>query len=231
MSKYDQFPECTVYTMPQRTEEWHDIRREKLTASEAGAWLAKCSTQTAIKARHKALCKILGQRSGIRVPDDFQVDPDGPEPLSKSAWAIWRGINLEKDAVQAFTHATELDVQEVGFCVHKSKVAGCSPDGLILGEPEGFEGKCPLPETHCRYVLDGSLPDEYRDQVHFSMAVTGAKAWWFQSYCPGLPSLRIRIERDQYTESMAAGIVEFAALLKEANQKMADLWRREFAKA
>lgn len=228
MSKFAHFPNCSVYMMEQRTPQWHAIRAEKITASEAGAWLAKCTTATAKKARAKAICKILGQRTGIKVPDDWQIDADGPEPTSKTAWAIWRGINLEEDAMKAFNEATGEQMQTVGFCTHNSGVAGCSPDGLSLDAPEGFEGKCPLPDTHCRYVLDDKLPDEYRDQVHFSMAVTGASAWWFQSYCPGLPSLRVRVLRDDYTAQIEAGIHEFKKELDAANAKMSAAYLREF---
>ena len=224
------FPDCELLGMPQRSEAWNEIRRDKLTASQVGAWLAKHphTTKKETQAQDSAICKILGAISRCPVPDEWEVDPEGPPPKSVGLWAIWNGIRLEPEAVAAFSEATGLEVESIGFCLHKSKVAGCSPDGLIVGENIGFEGKAPLPSTHVRYLLNGGLPEEYRDQVHFSMAVTGAKAWWFQSYCPGLPSLRICVARDDYTEAMAEGITRFAAALKEARQTMAEMWNSEF---
>ena len=35
------FPDCTIHHMQQRSEPWHEIRKDKLTASGMGAWLAE----------------------------------------------------------------------------------------------------------------------------------------------------------------------------------------------
>ena len=35
------FPDCLIHTMPQRSPEWHAIRKDKLTASQVGSWLAE----------------------------------------------------------------------------------------------------------------------------------------------------------------------------------------------
>jgi len=266
------FPDCTIHSMPQRSEAWHEIRKDKLTASGMGAWLAEepqvritvdeikvildrfaipylksaakpvllallppemlprpSITQQARDARHTAICRILGSMSKAQCPDPFEVDPDGLPPRNPALWAVWNGLRLEKEAVAAFSLWSGKEIIEVGFAVHKSKSAGCSPDGLIAGEPVGFEGKCPLPATHCRYLLDGVLPEEYRDQVHGNMAVTGAKGWWFQSYCPGLPSFRVFVERDEYTNRMASGLDEFAVHLNSAREEISGLWDAEYA--
>lgn len=268
------FPDCVVYAMPQRSPEWHEIRRGKLTASEAGAWLAErpevrvtvdelrgvldmnqvpykksaskaellamvppsclpapTLTATADKARKAAVAKCLGAISRCEVPDPFEVDPGGPPPRNPAMWAVWNGIRLEPEAIAAFEDATGHEVETVGFCLHKSKVVGCSPDGLIRGESVGLECKCPLPSTHVRWFLEGQLPDEHRDQVHFSMAVTGARSWWFQSYSPGLPTFRVRVDRDAYTEAMTEGIREFADALSKSRAIMAAAWDFELGNA
>ena len=258
----DQFPNCRIHYMQQRSPAWYDIKRGKLSASTVGAWLteqpqcrmtvaeikdeldklgvdyAKSAkrddllamlppemhvmslTQTTEQAWEKAICKALGGLSNHRGPEPMGIDPDGPEPENLGQWAIWNGIRLEPEAEAAFTLGTDLKLAKVGFCEHVSGLLGCSPDGLIVGHPEGFEGKCPLPETHVRYYRSGNLPDEYRDQVHFSMAVTGAQAWWFQSYVPDMPPFRIRVERDDYTEQMAAGIERLVGDIEQAKMKL-----------
>lgn len=266
------FPDCLIYAMPQRSPEWYEIRRDKMTASQAGSWLAEkpqCRLTIpeikaqldilrepyksaeprdkllaalagrvtnlpvshlagTVDARHTAICKVLGAISGCDVPDQWEVDPTGPPPKNPALWAIWNGIRQEPAAVAAFEDWSGETIIDVGFCEHKSSVVGCSPDGLIMGKPIGFEGKAPLPSTHVRYLLDGKLPDVYRDQIHFSMAVTGAKGWWFQSYCEGLPPFRILTERDDYTERMVEGIVEFQECLESARQEIESLWDAEF---
>tara|TARA_R110000850_G_C9996151_1_gene468184 strand:+ start:14140 stop:14877 length:738 start_codon:yes stop_codon:yes gene_type:complete len=171
-----------------------------------------------ITAQNTAICQIIGSMSDCNVPDPWEVDVDGPPPRNTQLWAVWNGLRLEPEAEEAFEAATGLSIEKVGFCEHYSKFAGCSPDGLILGENIGFEGKAPLPQTHQKYCMEvretGTVPDTYRDQVHGSMAVTGADAWWFQSYCPGLPAVRVLVKRDDYTEAMQLGLIEFGDALK-----------------
>jgi len=171
-----------------------------------------------ITARNTAICKIIGSMSDCVVPDPFEVDVDGPPPRNPALWAVWNGLRLEPEAEEAFEAATGLSLEKVGFCEHRSKLSGCSPDALILGENVGFEGKAPLPQTHQKYRMEvretGTVPNDYRDQVHGSMAVTGADAWWFQSYCPGLPPVRVLVHRDEYTDKMEGGMIEFADDLK-----------------
>lgn len=195
--------------------------------ADLGINLPKTFTKTTEDARLKAIAKVIGSISTCDVPDEWEIDPDGPPPRNKGQWAIWNGINQEPKAVAAFEFATGLEVEEVGFCEHKSGVVGVSPDGLIKGENVGFEGKAPLPETHAEYLIRGVLPDTYKAQVHGCMAVTGADAWWFQSYCPGLPTFRILVERDEFTEAMKAGIELFAKELRAKSMDIAEMIGKE----
>lgn len=66
------------------------------------------------------------------------------------------------------------------------------------------------------YRRAGVLPDEYYHQVHFSMAVTGAGAWHFQSYSPGFAPLRILVHRDEFTEKLKAALIEFSEQYEQA---------------
>lgn len=262
------FPDCTIHHMEQRTPEWHEIRKDKLTGSSMGAWLAerpqiratvpeikaalnamagdfkKSSTRPELldlceingvifpkthlkatsSARHTAICKILGNLSGCEVPDQWEIDPNGDPPRNPALWAVWNGLRLESEALESFQEWSGLEAEEVGFCVHSTGASGCSPDSLIKGNSIGFEGKAPLPATHVRYLLDGGLPETYRDQVHGNMAVTGATGWWFQSYCPGLPTHRYFEKRSEYTESMAKGMEDFAESLQSAREEIGALW-------
>jgi len=168
-----------------------------------------------IDARHTAICKILGSVSKCQVPDAWEVDPSGDPPRNPALWAVWNGIRQEPAALAAFQDWHGHALIEVGFCEHKSGVAGCSPDALIYGQPIGFEGKAPLPSTHIRYLLDGVLPSEYADQVHFSMAITG-KPWWFVSYCERMEPHIVMVEPDDYTAKMRAAIAGFVERYQEA---------------
>ena len=58
-----------------------------------------------------------------------------------------RGTELEPDARDLYSLISDAEVTEVGFCLHDTLSAGCSPDGLI-GEEGGLEIKAPAPSTH-----------------------------------------------------------------------------------
>lgn len=194
---------------------------------ELGIILPKKYTAKVESARKKAIAEIIGKMSTCACPEEFEVDPDGPPPKSRPLWAIWNGIRMEEEAEAVFENQTGKKLEKVGFCLHYSGWCGASPDGLIKGENVGFEGKAPLPESHAFYLLEGKLPDAYKAQVHGSMAVTGADAWWFQSYCPGLPTFRILVERDKFTEAMETGLNEFSEELKKETNKVIKMIEEE----
>lgn len=197
MSNYEQ---ATLHRMAQRTPEWYEIRKPNLTASNFGEWLTK-KTATAHKARLTAICKVIAAKNNCEEPPRFET------------WAMGRGIALEDEACRTFATQAKKTVVPVGFAQSKLGSFGCSPDGLIPDENSGVEIKCPLPTTHIRYLIDGVLPKDYVPQVHGSMAVTGAKTWYFCSFCPGLPLFHVKVERDDYTEAILEGLTDFSDVL------------------
>jgi len=133
-----------------------------------------------------------------------------------------RGNDLEPEARRAFCEATGLTVEEVGFCIRDDGISGCSPDGLIVDAEgvymAGLEIKCPSPKTHIGYVLDGGLPDDYRQQVHGSMAVTGLTEWHFWSHFPGMKPHHVLVQWDDYTDKLAASLDAFVTDYKAARE-------------
>lgn len=194
------------HNMPQRSEEWFAIRSGKITASEVGEYLANGKQNaTTEKAKLNLFCAKIAEMAGCEAPPRFEN------------WAMTRGTELEPLAREAYELESGNRVEECGFVEHQSRNFGCSPDGLV-GIDGGLEIKCPIPATHIKYFMDGTLPDEYRMQVHFTLAVTG-RAWWdFFSFCPRLPSLLVRVERDSFTDRVSAGIhklnTEYEAFLE-----------------
>lgn len=251
------FPDCTLHHMEQRTPEWFAIRKGILTASEFGPYLMaepkvnmtieeikaeldrlgktypnkgkkedyvailpnvesyKTLTKTEAEAIEAKVCRLLAQNAGCW------------EPTVRPNEAMERGTELEPEAVADFESATGLKIRPVGFARSLHGLFGCSPDGLIVGETCGLEGKCPVPSTHLQYRRAGVLPDEYRFQVHGCMAVTGAKSWWFQSYSPGLAPLRLLVERDQFTEDLLAGLIRFSGLVETAWEEEREAFARD----
>jgi len=210
----DLFPDCHLHHMAQRSDAWFAARKGILTASNFGPWLIN-SGKVAEQARERAICKLIAERANCESAPNYEN------------WAMQRGTELEPQAVAAFEGETGVKVADVGFCISKHGSFGCSPDGLVEGESIGFEGKVPVPETHIRYRRAGELPDEYLYQVHGSMAVTGANAWWFQSWSPGLASLRILVERDAFTDSLRDALIQFSRQFEEAWEQETQAAKKE----
>lgn len=131
------------------------------------------------------------------------------------------GKLLEPFAREFYQQKTGHDVHEVGFIEHESGGFGCSPDGIVMLDMgqgggglqpiHGVEIKCPVPETHLAWLLDGTLPDEHKLQVHGCMAVTGLDRWDFLSYSPGDAPLLVEVYRDDFTNQLEAGLKTLVA--------------------
>jgi len=186
--------------LTQGSEQWHAARTGKITASNA----AKIIT---------AGGKPSGQREEYMIELISDCFAPGQNAFQGN-YATDRGTALEPLARESFTETTGIIIDEVGFVSREDGVVGCSPDGLAadgLGEYWcGLEIKCPLPKTHLRYLLDGTLPDTYKPQVHFSMMVTGLP-WHFWSYCPGMKPFHLKIEPDDYTRKLEAMVDDFVS--------------------
>lgn len=136
-----------------------------------------------------------------------------------SEW-MERGQAMEESARSWYEWTREVDVERAGFCLRDDRTAGCSPDGLV-GEEGGLEIKVPSAAVHVGYLLDGTLPDKYRCQVQGSLWVTG-RAWWdFLSYNPSLPSVLIRVERDEeFIAALASAVEALTAELVTAEARL-----------
>ena len=195
---------ATKHDCKQRSDEWFSLRKGLLTASEAGAWLTK-SDKRSIEAQRKMICKKLAEYNNCEAAPTFE------------SWAMTRGTELEPEAVESFAKEMKVEVEEVGFMRSNEFQAGCSPDGLIKHSALGFEGKCPIPETHIGYILQPELLLEaYKWQIELSLAVTGAEGWHLQSYCPELPPVRLFIEPSETTEAITEGLGTFTDLFFES---------------
>jgi hypothetical protein len=126
-----------------------------------------------------------------------------------------RGTELEPDARELYEALTGQTVQEVGFCLHDTVNAGCSPDGLI-GEEGGLEIKCPAPATHVEWVKAGVVPSKHLQQIMGCLWVTGRSWWDFMSYHQTMKPLIVRVERDEeYIAALAEHVTNAALRIKQ----------------
>jgi hypothetical protein len=191
-----------------------------------------------------ALTAILKSISDEKPKDAWQIEmEDKAEKAMTYNIPVQRGNALEDDARRYYEQRTGYEVTQVGFITHDTGGLGCSPDGLIYKSrlyehagnitiiddvpAHGLEIKCPMPETHMRYLLDGELPDDYELQVHMSMAVTGLNRWDFLSYCPGEAQLLLTIKRTAYTDQLEAGLKRLVTEKRKIKAKLGALWIAE----
>jgi hypothetical protein len=130
-----------------------------------------------------------------------------------------RGTELEPDARDLYSLISDAEVTEVGFCLHDTLSAGCSPDGLI-GEDGGLEIKAPAPATHVEYLRGGVLPSKYKQQVMGCLWITGREWWDFVSYHPTMKPLIVRVERDEeYIAALEKCVTKAVNLIEENVEK------------
>jgi hypothetical protein len=85
---------------------------------------------------------------------------------------------------------------------------------LIVGKAAGLELKCPAPQTHIGYLIDGFGLD-YKVQVQGQMYVGELDYIDRYSYHPELPLYGERTDRDEkYIAQLADVLAEFNHILK-----------------
>lgn len=193
----------------QGSPEWNALRAGRVTASE--------------------LDRLVSPLGKIRTgdgPKSYLMEKvaeswlHAPLPTAEF-WDGDQGRFLEEYARPAFTLETGLEVEEVGFIVSDNGRLGCSPDGIIVGQDCGLEIKCPHIEKHCRYLLEGKVPDDYILQVQGSLYVTGFSHWKFFSFRRGLPPLILTVEPDpKIQEAIKVAVAEFTAQLDSALDRL-----------
>lgn len=123
-------------------------------------------------------------------------------------FAMQQGIEREAESRALFEMLYGVQVKQVGMIYRDDKACLCSPDGLL--EDAGLEMKNPLLKTHVKYLLAGTLPTDYFQQVQGSLYISGFKHWYFMSHYPALPPFILKVERDEkFISALAIEIDKF----------------------
>jgi putative phage-type endonuclease len=185
----------------QGTDEWHELRRGKVTASRVADILAKTKTGPSAS-RQNYLIELALQRTTKTI-----------EPSYTNAAMEW-GTQTEPQARVAYEVNTHNFVDQVAFIDHPTIAGfGCSPDGLV-GKDGLIEIKCPNSATHWEYFKAKEPPKKYFIQMQAQMACTGAKWCDFVSFDPRMPErsqlLVVNVPRDpEFILYMEAEIKQF----------------------
>lgn len=139
----------------QRTPEWYDLRKQRLTASDTAQAIGKGKFGTRDQLVQKKVNEVLG------VPDNF------PRHLPALKW----GVMFEAMASRCYSQRHhDINIHEFGLIPHPSlNYYGASPDGITdLGVM--IEIKCPY-----KRKITGDVPDYYELQIQGQMAVCGLR--------------------------------------------------------
>jgi len=151
------------FDFEQKSPEWFEIRKLKMTASHAQA-IGNCGK---------------GLETYIReIMSEYYSSGDKKYFASRHTE---RGNELEPTARAIYEMERGATVREVGF-VQYSEYVGASPDGLVDDDPEGEGGteiKCIDDGVYFDHMLDGAnaIESKYEWQCQMNLLITGRK-WW-----------------------------------------------------
>jgi len=189
----------------QGSDEWLESRLGRPTASNFGRLITP--TGKASTSAQGYIDELVAQRITGEIPEFF-----------KSA-AMERGNELEPAAKALYEFTNDIEVKEVGLCLHDRYECGASPDGLI-NQNGGLEIKCPLPHTHVSYLRDGGIPAKYIPQVQGCLWITEREWWDFMSYHPSMEDLIVRVYRDNaYITKLAEQVIRAVEIIETESKK------------
>jgi len=190
----------------QGTEEWHQIRLGKVTASRVSDVMSKIKSGESAGRKNYKMDLVVERLTNT------------PTSSFTNAAMAW-GTETEPLARMAYEVHSGNFVETVAFIQHPSiEWFGCSPDGLV---GKGLiEIKCPNTATHIDYLLAGVPPAKYVPQMQTQMACTGAKWCDFVSFDPRLPDelqlLVVRLDRDEaYIQQIEDEVKQFLDEVKQ----------------
>lgn len=185
------------YNFPQYSIDWWMARRGIPTASNFDRIITPAKGKLSTAA-DEYIYELLGEKY-TEPPVDFY------DYMSKD---MAHGLQFEAEARKWYAMTVEEEVTQVGFITTDCGRFGCSPDALV-GEEGGSELKCPSAKTQIKYLVEAVLPNQYKTQVHGSLAVSKLKWWDFISYHRGLPAFKIRVFPDEYTALLENVLEQF----------------------
>lgn len=191
--------------MEQGTREWLQAKCGIVSASNLSRIITKSMKPSTSQA---AYCHELLAETLIGRPLD-----------DATSQFMQRGTAFEDEARKWYALQQDVDVEQVGFLLRDDGRVGCSPDGLI-GEDGGVEIKTPAAAKHVAFLL-GEVPEEWKAQIQGSLWITGREWWDFVSYNPELPSVLLRVKRDEpFIAAMETEVEKFLAYVEDMKARL-----------
>lgn len=182
-----------ISNFEQGSQEWLESRLGRPTASNFSKLITPTGKPSSSADAY--INELIAQRITGELPEFY------------TNAAMERGNELEPAAKTLYELMHDVEVVEVGLCLHDTFECGASPDGLV-GNDGGIEIKCPLPHTHVSYLRDGKVPSKYIPQIQGCLWITEREWWDFMSYNPSMQDLIVRVYRDEaYIKKLADAVI------------------------
>lgn len=170
--------------LDQRSPEWFAARAGAFTASRMGDLMARTKSGPAASRKNMITTLAVERLTGECV-----------ETYTNAA--MQRGVDLEQEAIDAYSFEVGVAVTPLAYMDHPSiPRCGCSPDGLI-GDDGMLEVKCPAAMgKHLDALRNASHATEYRWQLQHQLFVSGRDWVDAVSFDPRFPrGLQLAIKR------------------------------------
>lgn len=200
-----------IRDIEQGSDDWHELRLGKITASNFNKVLAKGRGNAPSKTRQSYMLEVVAEILTGQKEDSFT-----------NKYMEW-GKQCEPQARAMYEFESGNEVEEVAFIEH-SDFIGVSPDGLI-GDNGLIEIKCPKTTTQIERCLIGDFPSDYKAQVQGQLWVSEREWCDFVSFDPRINGdssyFKIRVERDEkYIENLANEAAKFINEMLEIIEKV-----------
>jgi putative phage-type endonuclease len=191
--------------IPQDSPDWLRARIGCLTASRFADATARTKSGWSAS-RAKLLKELLAERLTDSAATHYVSD------------AMQWGIDHEHEAWMAYEEHTGTLVDTAGLFLHPTiPHCGATPDRLIGVDGVG-ESKCPTTTTHITWLMNKTVPEEYRPQMLLQLACTKRKWCEFISFDPRMPP-----KQRLFVRRFSPSADEIATAEQEAKDFLAEL--------
>jgi hypothetical protein len=195
------------FLIEQGSDAWHALRIGIPTASEFDK-IVTPKGKLAASARG-LMARLLAERMLGRSLVDIITNEH-----------IEHGKEFEERAARKYTFETGIELQKVAFVTTDDGRWGCSPDRFQVGHDGEVEIKCPSPQVHYRYYIDG-FDDEYKIQVLGQLLICERSFGIRFSHCPPAPNVTNTVIRDEpFIATIRAELTKFSDELDRHTEKL-----------
>jgi hypothetical protein len=199
-----------IHNVEQGSAHWHALRCGIPTASE----FSKILTPKEMKLSSQApayMYRLLGEWMTGHAQQTIETE------------YMQIGKELEDRAVKAYCFQRECKVEQIGFVTTDDGRFGCSPDRFVVGELRGVEIKT-HPQAigvHVQAMVERSMADSYKAQVQGCLWICEKDYWDLVSYTEELPTVIVRVTRDdKYIKALAAALESFSEIMEKLRFKL-----------